>query len=130
MGLKVGEEVPIFNAITVSGKSISGRQPQEVLFNFISPNCPYCKEQMAVLNEIAPELLKKSVRIINISQINSPEFNTSHMEFVEDSQGEFRKLFKVTGYPTLFIVKEGKISEIILGAPEELKGKLMGRFKT
>lgn len=35
--------------------------------NFVSSNCPYCKEQLAILNDASTQLANESYRFINIS---------------------------------------------------------------
>jgi peroxiredoxin len=96
--------------------------------NFVSPNCPYCKEQLSVLNDTIIQLVNDAYRFITFSPALTPDLvqQSSTTEWFEDKEGELRKLFKVTGYPTLFVVgADGKILQIISGVSNELKSALL-----
>lgn len=98
------------------------------LINFVSPHCPYCKEQLSILNETFIQLANDSYRLINISPLLTPDLVEQALatEWFEDKEGKLRELFKVTGYPTLFLVgKDGKILQIISGVSNELKTSLL-----
>ena len=114
--LKSGDPIPPFTAQTLSGKSISNRSSRGVtLLNFITPNCPFCAEQLELLNAIAAQF---SYEWINITPALSSEWSkeSSSAEWVEDKAGELQRLFKVRGYPTLYVLgNDGRIARAILG---------------
>jgi thiol-disulfide isomerase/thioredoxin len=129
-GLHIGEAVPNFTTQTREGRSVTNVVSSNtgLIINFVSPHCPHCKEQLLILNTVAEELVNSSFRLINISPALSPELiqNSAVMEWVEDKEDHLRKLFKVSGYPTLFVMgSDGKIVQILLGVPDQLKNDLL-----
>lgn len=129
--LNPGDPLPAFTAQTSSGRifaNTDAAQSAGIVINFISPSCLYSQEQLPVLNDVAAQLSTGSYRFINVSSQLSNELvnHFSSTEWVEDKEGKLRELFKVYGYPTLFVVgKDGKIARVIPGAPEKLKAHLM-----
>jgi peroxiredoxin len=125
MGVQKGETVPVFSAQTSKGRSISNTniaQTKGVVLSFVLPGCPHCKHQLPIVNAVAVEMKGSPYRFINIS----PTLQTGEIqlapdeEWVEDKDGKLGDLFKISGYPTMFIIKpDGKIAEVIPGAPEQ-----------
>ncbi len=124
-GLKEGDVAPKeFIADSFDGKG--------VILNFISKDCPYCKEQLPILSSVASEFSGGSYRFINICPSLTPELlqSSSAFEWLEDGEGRIRKLFKVSGYPTMFVIdKSGKIELIVRGVSDELKSELFARLQ-
>jgi thiol-disulfide isomerase/thioredoxin len=127
--LQPGDAVPGFSAQTVDGRLVTDdvSSTAGLIINFVSSGCPHCKEQLQVLNAVATELADSNIRFINISPMLSPGLiQGSVMEWVEDREGDLGRLFQVTGYPTAFVVGEdGRITQIIPGVPDQLKGYLL-----
>lgn len=99
-----------------------------IVINFVSPNCPHCQEQLPILNRITTQLVNGPYRFINVSSVLQPELVqlSPNSEWIEDKEGKLRELFKVLGYPTLFVMgKEGKIDQIIPGVSDQLNGYLL-----
>ncbi len=110
LGMRVGEAIP-----TVSGVPWNGRGK---IFNFVAPDCPFCKEQMEILGKI-PSL---DITYITPS-LEGPLMQLAPKgEWIEDRDLTLRGLFKIRGYPTLYVVDDqGKIAKVIRGVSEELK---------
>ncbi len=109
--------------------SFDGRR---VILNFISKDCPYCKEQLPILSSVASEFSGGSYRFINVCPTLTPELlqSSSALEWLEDGEGKIRKLFKVSGFPTMFMIGEGgKIELIVREVPDELKSRLLARLQ-
>jgi len=122
--LKAGDIAPNFaeNAPTRIGEK------KGWIINFISPNCSFCKEQLGILNGEINELMSDSYRFINITPALTPELiqQLPLAEWIEDPEGNIRQLFKVSGYPTLFVVSaDSKITKVISGVPENLVTELI-----
>lgn len=132
-GLQKGTTVPDFLAQTIEGRTISYGNHQaagEMLINFISPDCLYCREQLPILNAAALKL-SGGPRFVNVISGVSDDLKglSSNMEWIEDTAGHLRDLFQVLGYPTLFVVNsEGTIVQIIAGVPENLQVQLLEAF--
>lgn len=128
--LKSGDMAPPFILQTSTGHEISQdnlTQGLGTVINFVMDGCPYCKDQLQVVNKIATELAFKAYRFINVSPTLTDKLTKSapSTDWVEDKEGYLHSLFKVKAYPTLFIVgNDGKIRQVILGVPENLEEKL------
>lgn len=123
--LQAGENVPAFKSINNKNLTFSNidiSEATKTFINFVSPNCPYCEEQLAILESVADQLAKDNYHFINISPaLTSDLVQQSSLEWFEDKHGELRELFKVSGYPTLFVVgPNGKILKVISGVSKEL----------
>src|SRR5262249_15593715 len=93
-----------------------------------SPDCPYCKEQLEILETIVPEIQGHACRLINITPVLPAELigYSPCIEWVEDKAGDLRNLFKVSGYPTLFVLgDDSKIVQIIPGVHEDFKSLIL-----
>jgi hypothetical protein len=128
--LKPGDSIPAFTANDVAGRSINILESNGDgwILNFISPNCPYCKEQLEILSAIEKDLTIGPYRLANISPAVSAELMQllPLAEWIEDKNGSLRDRFHVSGYPTLFVVGiDGKIGQIISGVPDHLASTLM-----
>jgi hypothetical protein len=127
-GLQIGDAVPSFSTRTSDGQLITCPASSRMLINFISPDCPHCKEQLKVLDTIIPEIKSSACRFINITPFLSSELvaYSPSMEWVEDKVGDLSSLFNVPGYPTLFVVgSDSKIVQIIPGVHEDLKNLIL-----
>lgn len=112
--LQAGEAIP-----EIAVKHV-GDKP--VILNFVSPNCPYCKEQIAVLVHVEKELAAKGVKFLNVSPTLTPELvsNAASAEWLEDPEGIYKSAFKVSGYPTLFVLgTDGRILQALPGVSED-----------
>lgn len=132
--LKTGHQVPSFKIRGDKENFFADTDiphTQGTFINFVSPNCPYCQKQLSLLNETSLELANSSLRFINISPILTADLvkQAPSTEWYEDKEGHLRERFKVTGYPTLFLVgKDGKIIDVISGVSKELKTSLLNHL--
>lgn len=130
--LQPGDRVPAFETRTWKGVSFSdvdATRFSATVLNFVSPDCHYCKEQLPVLDTIASELADGQYRFVNISASVTPDLaaHSPNTEWVEDSDSALRRLFQVTGYPTLFLLNsDGKIKHVVSGVPTQLRAMLIG----
>lgn len=129
--LHSGDAIPTFSTKTNKGLRITsddlGRTPAVVL-NFIAADCPYCKQQLPVIDSVAIKNSGKTHRFINVSPALTAELikRSPNSEWVEDHGGKLRELFHVNGYPTMFVLKgNGKIAEVVSGFPDTLKDTLL-----
>jgi len=126
VGLRAGDPIPIFTAQTVAGRPLSNKDTAGMIFNFVAPDCPYCKEQMQMLRAIAP-----ARTIVNISSAIVPELmqDAPNFEWVEDRDSRLQKLFQIVGFPTLYVVgSDEKIAQVILGVPERMHLSISSTF--
>lgn len=129
--LQTGDAAPTFSTLTSNGRLIANTDATQtggIVINFVSPDCPYCEEQLPILNAVASQLGDDRYRFINVSRALPPELveRSPAAEWVEDQKGELRELFDVSGYPTMFVVRtDGTIAQVIPGVPERLEADLL-----
>jgi thioredoxin-related protein len=123
--LKIGDTVPVFSVQTSEGRMVSNTDANSrMIMNFISSDCPYCRQQLLVLNEIMSQIRASSYRFINIATELPKEVldYSPGMEWVEDKTAILFKLFRVSGYPTLFVIgADSKMIQIVAGVEDDLK---------
>ena len=125
--LQVGDKIPHFTSQNQEYRALTNATTERFI-NFVSPNCPYCKEQLLILDEIAAQLANSAYSFIHISPLLTPDLiqQSTAIEWIEDKEGQLRELFKVSGYPTLFVVgSDNKIRQVISGVPLDLKTSLL-----
>lgn len=128
---KSGDMIPPFKLQTSTGTEISQENLTRTLgtvINFVTANCPYCNQQLPILNAVAMQLAPNSYQFINVSSTLTDDLThrASFSEWVEDKKGDLHHLFKVKAYPTAFIIgNDGKIRQVILGVPENLEASLL-----
>jgi len=128
VGLNPGDPVPVFTARTIEGRAVAGGEGSgEMVLNFVTPDCPWCREQLQILYAVTDRSVDSPLRIINISPTLPPATIQSSplVEWVEDRDGALEALFRVHGYPTMFVVGSGgRILQVIPGVPNHLKENL------
>jgi len=130
-GLQPGDEVPQFSTRTSAGRALANTDAAAtagIVLNFVSPDCPYCEEQLPRLNTVAAQLANGPYRIVNVSRELPTELvqRSPAAEWVLDTGGQLRQLFQVSGYPTTFVLgANGKIAQVIPGVPESLESTLL-----
>ena len=116
---------------TVVGRAISnaeiGMAPVTVL-NFVAPNCGFCKRQIPKVESVRSRFESMGVRFINVSETMRKAFTQSEAEAVYDTVGSRLELamdpgnrvggmFKVSSFPTMFVVtNDGIVRHVNIGA--------------
>jgi thiol-disulfide isomerase/thioredoxin len=128
--LQSGEQIPSFTVQTTKGTNLTSADMHTysgMVINFVAPNCPFCKEQLPIVDKVAIELASPH-RFFHVSPklpLDLVELSPT-ADWIEDKEGKLRSLFKVSGYPTLFIIdSDGKIAEVIPGVPDSLRNSLL-----
>jgi len=68
--LHPGDAVPAFTTQTTEGHPLANTdaaQSSGIVINFVSPDCPFCEEQLPILNAVAAQLPRGSYRFVNVS---------------------------------------------------------------
>ena len=129
---------------TVVGREISnaelGMTPVTVL-NFVAPNCGYCKRQIPNVERVRARFEPMGVRFVNVNETMRKTFTQPEAESVYDSLGSelelamdagnrIGRLFKVTSFPTLFVVtSDGIVREVIIGAKPNIDELIQTRLR-
>lgn len=131
---KPGDMIPPFIVQTTKGIKISQENLTQTLgtvINFVTANCPYCNQQLPILNDVAARLSDSHYQFINVSFTLTDDLTqkASSTEWVEDKEGDLHHIFQVKAYPTTFIIgNDGKIRQVILGVPENLETSLLSNI--
>lgn len=128
-----GDLAPPFTTSTHQGNLLvyDSSHPQDLLLNFISPECTYCREQLQILRSLISS--NSSFRLVNVAPSLPPDFVSQlpTAEWVEDKDGLLRQLFKVEGYPTLFVLsQDNRVLQVVSGLSDQLQTTLEGIFIT
>lgn len=115
----------------VGGRDISkaeiGMAPATVL-NFVAPNCGFCKRQIPKVETVRSRFEPMGVRFVNVSETMQKAFTQQEAEGVFDSLGskleiamdpgnKIGGMFKVSSFPTMFVVShDGIIRHVNIGA--------------
>lgn len=125
--VKKGSRVKSFALETLEKKPLSDallNHSEGTLFNFVSANCPYCKDQLPRLDSLANQFYEQGFRFLSITQSLASDWQplAPHLEWVEDREGALASLFGIEGYPTLVLVdSQGVIIKIFSGASSSLE---------
>ena len=138
-----GKPTPTFAIKTFDGKSVSNADLAAnagTVLNIVAPNCGYCKRQIPEVEKMRTEYEKKGIRFVNIASTMGKSPYTpdrvkavmktlgSNIELAQDPSNAIKGLFKVSGFPTLFVVgRDGKIRHVDVGFRKTtfpLKGQL------
>ena len=141
----VGKTAPAFSLTTHAGKAVSDtdfkNHPATVL-NFVAPNCGFCKRQLPNVEKLRAEYEAKGVRFVNVHQTMRKEYTKeeaasvfkgagSNLELATDAGNTVGKAYKATSFPTMIVVgKDGKVSNVNIGAKANLESLLRGQLDT
>lgn len=128
-----GQSIPEFNTRTLEGLDLSsdGLYGQITVLNYVSPQCPFCRRQLAQMEQVRAAYQDRGVRFVNIANPNPTGkrlFSNdeviqaladmgSRLEIAVDADRSLGRLLKATKYPTMFVIdKEGIIVSVIIGS--------------
>ncbi len=114
--IKEGGHIQPFAFETLSSDEL--KEHSGVVLNFVSSNCPYCKEQIPHLNGLAEEFQSSTIRFVTICSQLEADLQTlgPQLEWIEDVEGQLSSLFRISGYPTCILLDgSGKVLKVIAG---------------
>ena len=135
----VGRPVPAFEIASASGGLLSDRALQDAVsvLNFFAVNRPFCQKQLPKVQSLRPIYEAKGVRFVNVCRtMRGKRFSDEQVrgklremgvdaELATDPDNKIGKLFRVTSYPTMFLVgKSGKIEAVNIGNAANLDARL------
>ena len=125
----IGTQAPTFIVSTIDNQEVelSKLKGKVVMLNFWFTRCQPCIKEMPELNKLVAYYSSKNVEFISFAPESSnvvKEFLKKHpfnFKAVAESEPIRSEEFKLfSGWPyTILIDKEGKISKMILGTPDE-----------
>jgi len=141
LGMK-GKPAPAFALQSADGRSISREDfahfPVTVL-DFVAANCPFSRKQIPLVEKIRGRYEPMGVRFVNvIDAFGDREYSQDEAvgvmvtlgwqsEVAMDAGNKAGRRFRVTSFPTLFVVDgQGTISEVLIG-PKAVAGGALER---
>lgn len=124
------QDAPSFRLPGLDGKeyALSDFRGQPVVLSFFTTVCPYCAEELPLLEKLYKEYREKASLVVLGINLEEPE--SVVRKFTErigisfpvllDTRGETASLYRIFGLPTLFFVDpQGKLVDMILGWSDE-----------
>jgi len=133
--VKKGSKVKPFALKTIEEKALSNTLLAEfggTILNFVSSNCPYCKEQVPELDSLALKFQEQGFRFVTISQHVVPELQVlgPNLEWAEDQKRTLFELFGIEGYPTMVLIdSKGVVKTTVAGATSNLEKEVTKELK-
>lgn len=130
LSLAHAQDAPPFRLPGLDGKeyALSDFQGQPVLLTFFTTWCPYCAEELPLLEKLYKEYREKASLVVLGIDLQEPEDLVR--KFTErvgisfpvllDAKGETGFSYRILGLPTLFFIDpEGRIADMIIGGSDE-----------
>lgn len=132
----LGKAAPEFSASTLDGKSFSTNdfsKYKATVVDFFAPNCPHCKRQLPMVEQIRQKYASKGIRFVAVSQKMGKAYSQDDVmaklntagykgEVVINHTNSIGQEFGTRGFPTMFIVgKDGKIGAVNVGDIADLE---------
>ncbi len=138
------KQAPDFELDLSTGDQISSVQFEEApatVLNFYAPNCGFCKRQIPLVEKARQVYEDRGIRFVNVTETMGRQFTPeetqavlegldSRIEIAFDPGNRVGRYYKVTGFPTLFVVdNKGKIRQVTVGAKKNLDEMLSEKLE-
>ncbi len=140
--LSSGEDAPLFTLKDLNGLEVSlgdhvgpDRKPSAsgVLLIFFASWCPYCRDELPLIDLLVPELRGRGIEVLLIGYQEDREvlsrylkgLNVRNLTALVDLSGRVGKRYKLRTLPTIYAVTaEGKIKDILPGGSRDVRQDL------
>ncbi len=103
-------------------------QPKKIyIIDFFASWCASCKKELPLISKLSDKLDQSSVEIIGIDvdeDVKKGEAFQKEMQLsfrvINDSQSNIIKVFNPVGMPAIYIIKEGRVANLLLGAKDNI----------
>ncbi|MDD5692057.1 MAG: TlpA disulfide reductase family protein [Candidatus Omnitrophica bacterium] len=122
----------ILNDLNAEKTDISSYKGKAVLLFFWTTWCPYCREEIIMLNRMAPQMQKEGMEVfaVNVGEADNKVFsfvgkNMLTLRVLLDRDGKAADNYDVIGVPTYIILdKAGKVALRRNSFPKDYKSLL------
>ena len=115
----------------VISKKLGLEKDKIYVIDFFASWCGSCKKEMPYLNRFAENEKGKDIEVIGIDVDENVEEGKAFQQalkakkslqfkVLDDPKGEIIKYFDPIGMPAIYIVKNGKVEALILGAKDDI----------
>ncbi len=103
-------------------------EPNKVyVIDFFASWCASCKKELPLISKLNDKIDKNSVEIIGVDvddDIKKAELFQKEMQLsfkvINDPKSDIIKVFDPVGMPAIYIIKDGKVSNLFLGAKDHI----------
>ncbi len=103
-------------------------EPNKVyVVDFFASWCASCKKELPLISKLNDKIDKNSVEIIGVDvdeDIKKAELFQKEMQLsfkvINDPKSDIIKVFDPVGMPAIYIIKDGKVSNLFLGAKDHI----------
>lgn len=122
VGLREGQMAPDFTLKNIDGKDVklSEYRGKVVLLNFFGVWCPWCVKEMPGFANVYNEYKEKGVELLvvdvgdsKMTLLNYLKSNNFEIKPVLDSQEQVSALYKISGFPTTYVIDEQGVTQKI-----------------
>lgn len=131
--VKTGDSMALFSGVNMSGQSVqvSGATDSVLILDFFYTTCAPCIAAIPELNKVSEQFKGKGVSVIGVNPFNTdwdhlPNFISDHSLNYQVLKTEKQVVYNygVTGYPRLFVIKNGIIVKIYYGFAKGMDAEL------
>ncbi|MDD5006220.1 MAG: TlpA disulfide reductase family protein [Candidatus Omnitrophica bacterium] len=129
------QQAPGFTLVNLSGKnvSLSDFKGKAVVLFFLTTSCPYCRQELPLLNKEYPNMLASGIELLAIDITESKErvANFAQRYYIKypvllDLDGMVSMQYDIIGVPTLILIsKEGKVISVENDLPSDYKERML-----
>ncbi len=131
-GPELGKAAPAFELKGTDGKTykLEDFKDKIVVLEWISKDCPVCKQQLDVMKSSAEKLTKRGVVWLAIDSTGSRnvEDNVAYVKdkklpyvILDDSAGKVGKAYGAKRTPTMYVISKGKLEYLGALIPQDSK---------
>ena len=117
-------------------KKIEMESEKIYVVDFFASWCASCKKELPLISHLQQNLDASRVEIVGVDvdeellkgQVFQKDLQLS-FRVVDDTKGEIVKVFNPVGMPAIYIIKESKVIEVIVGAKDHIDVLLSDKLK-
>ena len=131
MALDSGDTLP-----QLATKKLSLQNDKVYIIDFFASWCHSCEKELPLINKLNSAIDKNTTEIIGVDVDKNIEDGKKFQEelalnfkVVNDTNNEIIGTFNPVGMPSVFIVKNGKIIAVIVGAKDNIDSYILDGLK-
>jgi len=125
--IAIGEKAPMLERITNNTNLHEETLHTGIVLDFVSSQCPYCKEQLVRIKDIAEKFKETGIRFVAITEDNPETLQAlaPNVEWIKDIDGSLHNRYGVSGYPTMVVLdKNARVIQATSGMPSDYEKTL------
>lgn len=126
--VRPGQPIILPELKSVHNTTITPNNHQALIISFVSSHCPYCKEQLEILNRLATTWTEQGFGFVAISRQIPDELmaRAPTLNWVQDPDAAFQHQLGITGFPSMIIVdRASRAVTSLAGMPGDFEATLV-----